>query len=140
MATTWPAFWDALLAGRSGVGPITKFDASQHRTTIAAEVKGFDPEAVMDRKDVRRNDAFTHYAVCVAKEAFGRAQLDMEAVDPERVGVIWGSGIGGIQTHEQQHTILLEKGPRRISPFYVPMMIFRHGPRHDLHGTRGQRA
>ncbi len=123
-----PTFWDALLAGRSGVGPITKFDASQHRTTIAAEVKGFDPEAVMDRKDARRNDAFTHYAVCVAKEAFGRAQLDMEAVDPERVGVIWGSGIGGIQTHEQQHTILMEKGPRRISPFYVPMMISDMAP------------
>ena len=123
-----PTFWAALLAGRSGVGPITKFDASQHRTTIAAEVKGFDPEAVMDRKDVRRNDAFTHYAVCVAKEAASHAQLDMEAVDPERVGVIWGSGIGGIQTHEQQHTILMEKGPRRISPFYVPMMISDMAP------------
>lgn len=123
-----PAFWDALLAGRCGVGPITKFDPSQHRTAIAAEVKNFDPEAVMERKDVRRNDAFTHYAVCVAKEAARRAQLDMEAVDPERVGVIWGSGIGGIQTHEDQHTILLEKGPKRVSPFYVPMMISDMAP------------
>ena len=123
-----PTFWDALLAGRSGVGPITKFDASQHRTTIAAEVKNFDPEAVMDRKDVRRNDAFTHYAICVAKEAASRARLDMEAVDPDRVGVIWGSGIGGIQTHEEQHTILMKKGPKRISPFYVPMMISDMAP------------
>ena len=123
-----PTFWSALLAGRGGVGPVTKFDASQHRTTIAAEVKNFDPEAVMDRKDARRNDAFTHYAVCVAKEAAGRARLDLEAVDPERVGVIWGSGIGGIQTHEDQHTILLEKGPKRVSPFYVPMMISDMAP------------
>ena len=123
-----PTFWDALLAGRSGVGPITKFDASQHRTAIAAEVKNFDPEAVMDRKDARRNDAFTHYAVCVAKEAARRARLDMDAVDPERVGVIWGSGIGGIQTHEDQHTILMEKGPKRVSPFYVPMMISDMAP------------
>ena len=123
-----PTFWEALIAGRSGVGPITRFDTSQHRTTIAAEVKGFDPEAILDRKDVRRNDAFTHYAICVAREAASRARLDMETVDPERVGVIWGSGIGGIQTHEDQHTILLEKGPRRISPFYVPMMISDMAP------------
>ena len=123
-----PTFWDALIAGRSGVGPITRFDTSQHRTTIAAEVKGFDAEAILDRKDVRRNDAFTHYAICVAREAASRARLDMEAVDPDRVGVIWGSGIGGIQTHEDQHTILMEKGPRRISPFYVPMMISDMAP------------
>ena len=117
------SFWAALLQGRSGIGPITKFDPVDHRSKIAGELKDFDPEAAMDRKDVRRNDPFTHYAVNVARQAASHAALDMETVAPERVGVIWGSGIGGIQTHEQQHTILMEKGPRRVSPFYVPMMI-----------------
>ena len=117
------SFWDALVNGRSGIGSITKCDASEHRARSAGEIKGFDAEAVLDRKDVRRNDPFTHYAIYVAKQATEHGGLDMEAVDAERVGVIWGSGIGGIQTHEEQHTILMDKGPKRVSPFYVPMMI-----------------
>lgn len=117
------SFWDGLLNGRSGIGPITRFDTADHRTKIAGEVKGFDPESALDRKNVRRNDPYTHYGVYAATQAVGHAGLDMEAVDAERVGVIWGSGIGGIQTHENQHAILMEKGPKRISPFLVPMMI-----------------
>jgi len=117
------SFWDALVNGRSGVGPITRFDASGHRARIAGEIKGFDAEAELNRKDVRRNDPFTHYAIYAARQAAAHAGLDMAVVDAERMGVIWGSGIGGIQTHEDQHTILMEKGPKRISPFYVPMMI-----------------
>ena len=94
--------WDALVNGRAGIGPITKFDASGHRARIAGEIKDFDPESALDRKDVRRNDPFTHYAMYVGLQAVAHAGLDVEAGDAERVGVIWGSGIGGITTHEKQ--------------------------------------
>jgi 3-oxoacyl-[acyl-carrier-protein] synthase II len=122
------SFWEALLSGRSGIGPITRFDATNHEVKIAGELKGFDPTVALDRKEVRRNDPFTHYAVYAAVQAVQHAGLDMEKVDRERVGVIWGSGIGGIMTHEEQHTVLMEKGPSRVSPFYVPMMISDMAP------------
>ena len=117
------SFWDALVNGRSGIGPITRFDTTDFDVKIAGEVKNFEATDVLDRKEVRRNDPFTHYAVYVATQAVEHAGLDMDKVDLERVGVIWGSGIGGIQTHEEQSLTLAEKGPKRISPFYVPMMI-----------------
>ena len=117
------SFWDNLLNGRSGIGLITHFDTSDHAVKIAGEVKNFDPSVALDRKEVRRNDPFVHYAVYVAGQAVADAGLDMAALDCDRVGVIFGSGIGGINALENQHSTLLQKGPRRISPFFVPMMI-----------------
>jgi 3-oxoacyl-[acyl-carrier-protein] synthase II len=117
------SFWDNLLNGRSGIGLITHFDTSDHAVKIAGEVKNFDPSVALDRKEVRRNDPFVHYAVYVADQAVADAGLDMAALDSDRVGVIFGSGIGGINALENQHSTLLQKGPRRISPFFVPMMI-----------------
>ena len=117
------SFWDNLLNGRSGIGLITHFDTSDHAVKIGGEVKNFDPSVVLDRKEVRRNDPFVHYAVYVADQAVADAGLDMAALDSDRVGVIFGSGIGGINALENQHSTLMQKGPRRISPFFVPMMI-----------------
>lgn len=116
------ALWDGLVHGRSGVGPITRFDASAFTTRIAAEVKEFDPTDYMDRKDARRMDRFAQFAVAGARMALQDAGIS-DNVDWERVGVLIGSGIGGIQTFEEQCRNLFEKGPDRVSPFFVPMMI-----------------
>ena len=116
-------FWDAVTSGRSGIGPITHFDASEHKVKIAGEVKNFDPTVAMEKKEARRNDPFVQYGVYVAMQAAANAGLDIERENPERVGVIFGSGVGGLGTLEAQHTILGEKGPDRISPFLIPMMI-----------------
>jgi 3-oxoacyl-[acyl-carrier-protein] synthase II len=116
-------FWDALIGGRGGVGPITRFDASGMDVRIAAELKGFDPSLYMDAKDIKRADPFVQYAMAAAKQARSHAGLSDGSVDPNRFGVIIGSGIGGITTLEAQHTVLMTKGPGRVSPFFVPMMI-----------------
>jgi len=116
-------FWKSLCEGRGGVGKITRFDTSGFDTRIAAELKGFNAENYMDRKDVRRSDRFTQFAIAAATEAFQDAKLDLNSIDRERVGVIVGTGIGGIETFETQHSILLERGPSRVSPFFIPMMI-----------------
>lgn len=116
-------FWSNLVAGTSGVGPITHFDASGYATRIAAQVKDFDPTAWMDRKDAKRNDRFVQLSVAAALQAVQAARLDVQASDPDRVGVIIGSGIGGISTFEEQHENLIKKGPDRVSPFFIPMMI-----------------
>ena len=118
------SMWSALVAGQSGVGPITRFDASSgYATRIAAEVKDFDPTAWMERKDAKRNDRFVQLGVAAAAQAVKAARLDMNTVDANRVGVIIGSGIGGISTFEEQHENLIKKGPERVSPFFIPMMI-----------------
>ncbi len=115
--------FSALLEGRSGIGPITQFDASKFSSRIAGEVRGFDPETWLDPKDVRKTDRFIHFAVAAARMAIESAGLDLERVDRDRAGVVIGSGIGGLRLLEEQHAVFLERGPRRISPFLIPGMI-----------------
>lgn len=122
IGTGIPAFWDGLISGKSGVGPIQQFDTTGFSTTIAAEVLDFEPTDYMERKDARRMDRFTQFAIAGARMAVDDAGLD-ERIDWERVGVLIGSGIGGIHTLEEQCRNLLDKGPDRVSPFFVPMMI-----------------
>lgn len=119
------ASWAALLGGRSGAGPITQFDASGHDVRFACEVKDFDPGLYIDRKEVKRTDRFTQFAIATAVQAMREAGLDdsFDSLDSERFGVIVGSGIGGIHTMEEQHGRMLERGPGRVSPFFVPMFI-----------------
>lgn len=117
------AFWNALVNGVSGVGPITHFDASEFATRIAAEVKDFDPERFMERKDAKRMDRFVQLSVVASLLALEDANLNIPDLDANRIGVLIGSGIGGTGTWEEQHKTLLERGPRRVSPFFVPMLI-----------------
>ncbi len=115
--------WSGLLEGRSGVGPITKFDAEGYACRFAAEVRGFDPIAFLDRKEARKMDTFSHYAIAATHEALKDSGLEIGPSNAERVGVYIGSGIGGLPLLEKTHRDLLEKGPRRISPFFIPGMI-----------------
>jgi len=117
--------WAALLAGHSGAAPITQFDTTDFKVRFAAEVKGFDPDLYIDRKEAKRTDRFAQLAIAASVQAMRQAGLDeMPAgIDAERFGVIIGSGIGGIWTFEEQHRKLIERGPSRISPFFVPMFI-----------------
>jgi 3-oxoacyl-[acyl-carrier-protein] synthase II len=117
------AFWTGLMEGRSGVRRITSFDPSTYDTQIAGEVVDFDPGSFMDRKEVRRNDRFVQFAVAAARLALDDAGFAITPHNAERVGVIIGSGIGGAKTWEEQHQVLLERGPGRVSAFFVPMII-----------------
>jgi 3-oxoacyl-[acyl-carrier-protein] synthase II len=116
-------FWSGLLAGKCGIDRVSLFDAKDYTCQIGAEVRGFDPATHMDPKEVRRNDRYTHFGFCAAKQAAADAMLDMTKEDPDRVGVIIGSGIGGMWTIENQHKVLLERGPRKVSPFMIPALI-----------------
>ena len=115
--------WAGLLAGRSGAAPITKFDPSRLQVRFACEVKGFDPLTYMDRKEARRYDLFAQFALAAAHQAVTQAGLEGKFPNPERTGVLIGSGIGGMATFEEQCSIYLQKGPDRVSPFFVPMFI-----------------
>jgi 3-oxoacyl-[acyl-carrier-protein] synthase II len=116
-------FWSSLMQGRSGVGPITKFDTEGYPTRIAGEVRNFDPLNFVDKKDARRLDPYLQYAVASSVLAVQDAALDTGKVDSTRFGVLIGSGIGGITTLLESHRNLLEKGPDRVSPFFIPMLI-----------------
>ena len=121
-----PTTWDALLAGKSGGGLITRFETtSEFPTRFACEVKDFDSSHILEPKEVRRFDRFAQFGMVVAEEAMKSAELDIEAagIAAERFGVIFGSGIGGISTLEAQHDIIREQGPKRVSPFFIPMFI-----------------
>ena len=114
--------WENLTAGKNGICPITFFDTSEYKAKLAAEVKGFDPMDYMERMEMLRSDRYTHLAVAAASQAVMESEIVGKVV-PERFGVCFGAGIGGIGTFESEHTKLMEKGPRRVSPFFVPMMI-----------------
>lgn len=117
-------FWAGLIEGKSGAAPITKFDASKFRTKFACEVKNFDPLNYFDRKDVRKMDPFTHYAMAACEEAMKDSGLDLEAIDLDRAGVIWGSGIGGIKTFQDEvESFTKGDGTPRFNPFFIPKMI-----------------
>lgn len=133
------AFWNALLEGRSGVRRIESFDPSPFPTQIAAEVRDFDPLQYMDRKEARRNDRFVQFAIAAARMALEDADFRITPANRDRVGVVLGSGIGGAHTWEEQHRVLLERGPDRVSPFFIPMLIsnMAAGMVSILFGARG---
>jgi 3-oxoacyl-[acyl-carrier-protein] synthase II len=116
-------FTDALFAGKNGVGRITHFDPSAYRSQIAGEAEDFDPLRYLSSKEVKRMDSFTQFGLVAAEEALQQAGLETEKEDPTRIGILIGSGVGGLLTIEKQKEVLIEKGPQRVSPFLVPMLI-----------------
>lgn len=117
------AFWESLVAGKSGVGPITRFDTTDFKVKIAAEVKDFNVADYIDKKEAKRMDRYTHYAIAASKLAIEDAKLDLDHEDKKRIGVFIGTGIGGIETLHEQYDTIFHKGAARVSPFCIPMMI-----------------
>lgn len=116
-------FWNGLVAGKSGISLITRFDTTDFTSKIAGEVKDFDYTQYVDKKEGKRMDRFVHYAVAASKMAIADAELDLDKVDRDRIGTCIGTGIGGVETLHDQYKALFDKGPNRVSPFFVPMMI-----------------
>src|SRR6218665_1797769 len=117
-------YWQSLMAGVSGAGPITKFDAEKFKTRFACEVKNFDPLNVLERSDVRKYDLFTQYALSVVQEAVQQAGIDFGKLNRDRIGVIWGAGDGGVSTFEEQlREYHLGEGTPRFNPFFIPKRI-----------------
>ncbi len=117
------AVWENICEGKSGIGPLTRFDTNGFETKIAAEVKNFNPELYIDKKEIKKMDLFIQYAIGAAKEALEDAQLSITPENSEQIGVIVGTGLGGLPSIERYHKVLLEKGPSRITPFFIPMLI-----------------
>ena len=116
-------YWSNLISGVSGIGPITYFDSSNHRVKIAGELNNFSPESILDPKEIRKLDPFSVYALAATHEAMSMSGLDPESCNPDRIGVTIGTGVGGIQTLEDQQRVIDQKGARRVSPQFVPKMI-----------------
>jgi len=123
IGNTLAEYWEGLLSGRNGIGPITLFDPSRHDCRIAGEVKGFSPHDYMDRKEAKRMDRFAQFAVSASKQAIADAQFVINELNAEQVGVIIGTGVGGLKVLEDQQEVYLTRGPDRCSPFMIPMMI-----------------
>jgi len=123
IGNTVDVFWDEIKKGTVGIGPITQFDVSDYKVKIAAQVKGFDARERLDFKSAKRMELFTQYAAAAAKEAFEDAGIDMEKEDPYRAGVIVGSGVGSLKCVEDNYETILKKGPNRVHPLMVPLMI-----------------
>lgn len=122
IGNTVESFWEALLAGKHGIAPITHFDTTEYKAKLAGEVKDFNPMDYMEKSEVLRSDRYAQLGMAAAVQAVEQSGI-IGKIEPERIGVYFGTGIGGIQTMEDQETRLLEKGPRKISPYFVPMMI-----------------
>jgi 3-oxoacyl-[acyl-carrier-protein] synthase II len=115
--------WKNVCGGKSGIGPLTRFDTNGFETKIAAEVKNFNPELYIDKKEIKKMDLFIQYALAATREALGDAHLSITPENSEQIGVIVGTGLGGLPSIEKYHKVLLERGPSRISPFFIPMLI-----------------
>ncbi|MFA7677733.1 MAG: beta-ketoacyl-ACP synthase II [Candidatus Omnitrophota bacterium] len=123
-------FWDSLLKGKSGVGKITHFDAAEFDSQIAGEVNDFTPPSFFSSKDNRRTPRFVQFALKAAEEALLESGIDLDKIDPYQIGTIIGSGVGSLETIEKEHKVLLERGPRKLSPFMIPMLITNEAPGH----------
>ncbi|MCD6461061.1 beta-ketoacyl-ACP synthase II [bacterium] len=139
VGNTVDEFWASICEGKSGVGKITRFSVEKFSTKIAAEIKDFDPNGIISKKELRRMDDFVKYSMCASEQAVKDSGLEFDKMDPFATGVILGSGIGGLRIIEEQHEILMNRGPLRVSPFLIPMLItnMAAGSVSILHGVKG---